>query len=77
MPWSDESGAFWFFDETNLELVVKVLDGTGTNGRHWVFAGALSNVEYTITVTDLLTGAVREYLNLAGVYASFGDVDAF
>lgn len=77
MPWSDESGAFWFFDDTNLELVVKVLDGTGTNGRHWVFAGALSNVEYTITVTDLLTGAVREYLNPAGVYASFGDVDAF
>lgn len=75
--WSDESGAFWFFDESNLELVVKVLDGTGTNGRHWVFAGALSNVEYTITVTDLLTGAVREYVNPAGVYASFGDVDAF
>ncbi|HRC87491.1 MAG TPA: hypothetical protein PK413_17980, partial [Thermoanaerobaculia bacterium] len=32
-----DSGAFWFFNDQNLELFVKVLDGTGLNGSFWVF----------------------------------------
>ena len=54
-----------------------MLDGTPINGRCWVYFGALSNVEYTVTVTDTLTGAVRTYFNPAGTFASVGDVDAF
>ncbi len=76
-PWTADTGLLWFFDAAIPELVVKVLDGGAVNGRFWVLSGALSNVEYTITVTDLLTGAVREYFNPAGTYASFGDIDAF
>lgn len=74
---TDNTGAFWFFDPTNLELVVKVLDGRSVNGRFWVFAGALSNVEYTITVRDALTGAVRTYFNPQGQLASVADTGAF
>ena len=51
-PITDDTGSFWFFDAANLELVVKVLDGGGFNGDFWVFYGALSNLEYIITVTD-------------------------
>ncbi len=77
-PWSGgETGTFWFFDAANVELIVKVLDGTPINGRFWVYFGALSNVEYRVTVTDTVTGAVRTYFNPAGTFASVGDVDAF
>jgi len=60
---SDESGLFWFFESENIELVVKVLDGTAINGSYWVFFGALSDVEYWITVRDAETGERRTYHN--------------
>lgn len=68
---------FWFFDPTNVELVVKVLDGRQINGKWWVFYGALSNVGYSITVTDTLTGATRTYFNPQGQLASVADTAAF
>jgi hypothetical protein len=71
------TGAFWFFDPTNLELVVKVLDGRSINGKWWVFYGSLTNVESTPTVTDTLTGAVKTYLNPQGTLASVADTSAF
>ena len=77
IPLSVDTGAFWFFQPSNIELVVKVLDGRGINGRFWVFYGALSNVGYTITVTDTATGEVRTYTNAEGQLASHADTDAF
>lgn len=74
---TSDTGSFWFFRESNLELMVKVLDGRSDNGHFWVFYGALSNVEYTITVTDRETGAVKVYENPAGSFASVGDTRAF
>ncbi len=74
---SDATAAFWFFDPANLELLVKVLDGRPVNGRFWVFSGGLSNVEYTVTVTDVVTGAVKTYVNPAGKLSSFADTAAF
>ncbi|HWN41866.1 MAG TPA: ELWxxDGT repeat protein [Thermoanaerobaculia bacterium] len=72
-----DTGYFWFFDAGNVELVLKVLDGTGLNGKHWVFYGALSSVEYTITVTDTQTGAQKIYKNPSGSLASVADTGAF
>ncbi len=77
VPLTGDTGTFWFFDAANVELVLKVLDGTHVNGRHWVFYGALSNVEYTIIVTDTRTGAVKTYTNPAGRFASVGDTQGF
>jgi ELWxxDGT repeat protein len=74
---SGDTGYFWFFDEENVELVLKVLDGTGTNGHHWVYYGALSNVEYNVTVTDAGTGAALRIQNPALHFASDGDITAF
>ena len=77
VPLSSDTGYFWFFSDSNVELVVKVLDGRWLNDHFWVFYGALSDVEYTITVTDTETEAVKEYVNQAGVFASEGDIYAF
>jgi hypothetical protein len=57
--------------------VVKVLDGTAVTGHFWVFYGALSNVEYELTVTDTATGEVNVYTNPRGRFASVGDTAAF
>ena len=77
VPVSADTGYFWFFSNTNVELTVKVLDGRTFNGHFWVFYAALSNVEYTLTVTDTATGSAKTYLNPAGQFASVGDTSAF
>ena len=74
---SDQTGFFWFFDAANIELVVKALDGQSVNGSFWFFYGALSDVEYTITVTDTATGAVHFYNNAGGNICGVGDINAF
>lgn len=71
------SAGFWFFTPDNVELVVKVIDGRPVNGHFWAFYGSLSNVEYTITITDTQTGAVRTYTNLQGQLGSAADTTAF
>jgi hypothetical protein len=77
MPLTPDTGAFWFFQPSNLELVIKVLDGRAINGHFWVFYGALTNVGYTITVADTTTGAVQTYTNPEGQLASRADTEAF
>jgi hypothetical protein len=72
-----DTGYFWFFTNTNVELVVKVLDAAAINGHFWVFYGALSNVEYEITVTDTVNGQQRTYSNPSGQFGSAGDTQAF
>ncbi len=72
-----DTGTFWFFDPANIELAVKVLDGRSLNRHFWVFYGALSNVDYTLTVTDTRTGAEKSYHNPNGAFASAGDTTAF
>ncbi len=77
VPLSADTGYFWFFDPANVEVVLKVLDGRGLNGHFWTFYGALSNVRYSLTVTDTQTGATRRYVNPSGRFASVGDTVAF
>jgi len=72
-----DTGYFWFFSSNNIELVLKVVDGRGFNGKFWVFYGALSDVEYSIAVTDTATGTVRTYSNPSGSLASVADTAAF
>ena len=74
---TDESAVATFFDEENVELVFKLLDGRGLNRHFWVFYGALSDVEYTLSVTDRETGEFREYRNPPGEICGRGDTMAF
>ena len=68
---------FWFFTPDNIELTVKILDGRGINGRFWVFYGSMTNVEFTLTVTDVETGAQKVYTNAQGTNGSLADTSAF
>lgn len=77
VPASDASGMFWFFNSDNVELMVKVLDGGSINQHFWVFTGSLSDVEHWITVTDLVSGAVKEYYNPPGDQSGRADTLAF
>jgi hypothetical protein len=77
MPLTGDTGWFWFFQAANLELMIKVLDGRTVNGSYWVFYGALSDVEYTITVRNTATNAVKTYVNPQRNLASVADTSAF
>ena len=73
-----DSGLFYFFDSDNWELLVKVLDACSFNDHFWVFSAATTNVEYALTVTDVVTGTTKSYFNPLGVAApSVTDTEAF
>ena len=74
---TNDSGFFYFFDPDNVELVTKIIDGTAVNGRFWFFYGGLSDVEFTIQVTDLATSRTRTYRNPAGDICGDADLRAF
>ena len=67
---SSDSALFWFFEPSNWELLVKVIDGCAENGHFWVFAAGTTNVEHTLTVRDLQTGAVFTATNPLGAASS-------
>ncbi|MDE3266768.1 MAG: fibronectin type III domain-containing protein [Acidobacteriota bacterium] len=65
-PLTGDTGLYWFFEPSNVEMVLKVLDGCGVNGHRWVFAGGLTDVGVTMTVTDTETGKVQTFGNPVG-----------
>jgi hypothetical protein len=74
---SGQTAGFWFFSPDNIEVVVKVLDGRAFNGKFWVFYGSLTTEQFTLTVTDTLTGAIKTYTNAQGQMSSAADTNAF
>jgi plastocyanin len=78
IPSAPDSGLFYFFSASNLEMLVKVLNGCGLNNRYWVFFAATTNVEFGLTVTDTQTGKVKSYFNPLGQAAPpVQDTNAF
>ena len=80
VPVTGESGSFWFFAASNLELTVKVVDacGAGADGRFWVFSSGLTDTAVTLTVRDTATGDLRTYRSNAGsVFPTRLDTNAF
>ena len=73
-----DTGYLWFFNSAKVETVVKVLSACSLNQRYWVFAGGLTNVEVTLTVTDTETGTVKTYTNPQGTaFQPIQDTSAF
>ncbi len=61
----------------NPEVFVKMLDGTALNGSFWFFYGGLTDLEYTLTVTEVATGRQRTYTKPAGSECGGSDTAAF
>jgi hypothetical protein len=73
-----DTGFFWFFRDSNLEVVAKLLNACAGFDRWWVFASGLTNVGVTLTVEDLATGASRTYRHQPGeAFQPLQDTDAF
>jgi CSLREA domain-containing protein len=66
IPLVTDTGSFWFFNPTNVELTLKVLDGCNVNNRFWVFVSGLTDVRVDITVEDTLTGRTWTHHHTAG-----------
>lgn len=75
---SDDSSLFWFFEPSNWELMVKVVDGCAVNGHHWVFFAGTTDRGFTLTVADSRTGQGLVYTSPPGQpAAAVTDSDAF
>jgi sugar lactone lactonase YvrE len=81
IPQSDLFGYFALPDLTgnpsNPEVFVKLLDGRPFNGRYWVFYGGLTDLGYTLIVTDRETGATRTYEKEPYLLCGGADTSAF
>lgn len=77
-PPTSDSALLHFFDPSNWEMLVKVLDGCQFNGHYWVFAASATNLETTVRVTDTISGEVNVYQNDLGANApALTDTEAF
>ena len=74
MSLSKVTGTFFFTDPGNVELMTKLLD---FGDRFVFFYGTLSNLEYTIRVTDTQTGVIKTYKNPANSFCGGLDNNAF
>ena len=75
---SADSGLFYFFDQNNAEMLIKVLDGCPITNHFWVFFAATTDVEFTTTVVDTSTGMTQTYSNPLGQRANaVTDTSAF
>lgn len=78
VPFANDSGSFWFFSPTNIEVTVKVLNGCSYNHHYWVFAAGLTDVEVTLYVRDTVTGELKTYNNPQGrTFLPITDTTAF
>ncbi|HUP61444.1 MAG TPA: PPC domain-containing protein [Thermoanaerobaculia bacterium] len=78
VPLTTDTGFLWFFNNANVELVVKVLDACSLNSRFWVFAGGLTDVGVRLTITDTVAGVTKEYVNNGGqAFQPVQDTSAF
>lgn len=78
IPTAPDSGLFYFFNASNIEMLLKVLNACGLNQRYWVFFAATTNVEFAVVVTDTQTGRTRSYFNpLDRPAPPVQDTDAF
>jgi hypothetical protein len=71
---SKVAGTFYFTDPGNVELMVKLLQFPD---RIAVFYGALSDLPYTLHVTDTATGTTKTYQSTAGKLCGGLDNSAF
>ncbi len=62
---TDQSGYFYFFNEENIEITIKMLDACeiGSFNSFWFFGAAMTDVEVALTVVDTQSGLTKTYSN--------------
>lgn len=73
VPQSSDTGLFWFFSPSNIELTFKIIDGRSFNDHWWVFWSHLSSLELLVSITDTFTGRNRLYAHPASDTRAFED----
>jgi hypothetical protein len=76
MKLGERTGYFWFFQQDNVEVLVKTLDGTAINGAYWVFLGSMTDLEFWLDVTHLATRQQRTVYNPPGHLYGYADIRA-
>jgi hypothetical protein len=82
VPLSKESGYLWFFQGSNPEIMVKILDGRPVNGNWWVFISSNTNLEFRVHVrtrieSDPPFDHEEIYVSPAGANKNFIDTTSF
>ena len=65
---SDQSAFFFFFDNSNFEMGVKMVDACSFNDSFWVFVSGLTNQAFEVSILDTATSQTRSYTNPLGTY---------
>lgn len=74
---SSQSGLLYFFERSNAEVLIKVLDGCGVNGHRWVFVAPVTDLAFNLRV-ESPDGEVWTHTNRLGRTAdAASDVSAF
>ena len=74
---TDQSGRFGFNVTGNVEFLINIYNGESVNGFNWVYFSALSDVEYSVTITDTINNETKQYNNLQGNSSVILDNQAF
>lgn len=79
IPFTNRAGMFWFFNEENIEMLVKMQNACIPQfNRFWVFFAATTNVGFEVVVTDTDALQQRRYSNPQGMVAlPVADTQAF
>jgi hypothetical protein len=64
-------------DPKNLEVFVKIVNATALDGHFWVFLGGLTDLEYSLSITDTLSGRTRIYRKPLSSTCGWNDTSAF
>lgn len=73
-----DTGYFWFFNPSNVEAVIKVINGCSFNGNYWIYAGGLTDVQMHLEVLDTRTGVSHVFNNPLGTpFQPIGDIGSF
>jgi hypothetical protein len=72
-----DTALFGFANPQDVEVVVRIVDARPFAPRFDVYYGGLTDVEYTVTVTDTQTGTSRQYHNPPGTVGGGVDRSTF
>jgi choice-of-anchor B domain-containing protein len=71
---SGDSGSFAFKPANGVDVAIKTVEADDRTRILW---GSLTSFEYTLQVTDTLTGRLKTYTNAAGTFCGGVDAEGF